>query len=284
MFNLFKHELTSRWMGIIGWGIGLTLFSSMYIGVYPDMADEMASLANLSIYRMMGIDLASFAGYIASIVVQILPIILGVNVVMMATGTLAGEEENGTLELVVAMPLKRWQIVTMKTIALLIVIFLIMVIFGLGSALILNMVIEAVDISIDITPMQLFYALIWTYPLMVAIFGISLFLGAFMPTRRSALIVMFTFYLASYLGNSVSAMVESMEWAANISLFSYVNTTATVFTDGADMTNTGILLAIGVIFFGLALWAFQGRNLTVGQWIWERNQSPSKKMKGESYA
>lgn len=284
MFNLFKHELTSRWMGILGWGIGLTLFSSIYIGVYPDMADEMASLANLSIYRMMGIDLASFAGYIASIVVQILPIILGVNVVMMATGTLAGEEENGTLELVVAMPLKRWQIVTMKTVALLISIFLIMVIFGLGSALILNMVIESVDISIDIEPIQLFYALIWTYPLMVAIFGISLFLGAFMPTRRSALIVMFTFYLASYLGNSVSAMVESMEWAANISLFSYVNTTATVFTDGADMTNTGILLAIGVIFFGLALWAFQGRNLTVGQWIWERNQSPSKKMKGESYA
>jgi len=275
MFNLFKHELSSRWMSIIGWGIGLTLFSSIYIGVYPDMADEMGSLANLSIYRLMGIDLASFAGYIASIVVQILPVILGVNVIMMATGTLAGEEENGTLELVVAMPLKRWQIVTMKTIALLISIFLIMVIFGAGSALILNMVIESAELTIDIEPIQLFYALIWTYPLMVAIFGISLFMGAFMPSRGSALIVLFTLYMASYLGNSVSAMVESLEWARNISLFSYVNTTATVFTDGLNMTDTGILLGIGLFFFGLALWAFQGRNLTVGQWIWERNQSPA---------
>lgn len=277
MFNLFKHEIISRWGMIIGWGIGLTLFSAMYIGVYPQMAEEMSSLANLSIYRLMGIDLASFAGYIASIVVQILPIILGVYVIMMATGTLAGEEENGTLELIVAMPLKRWQIITMKSIAILIVILLIMVIFGTGSAVILSMVIEAVDISIDIEPIQLLSALMWTFPLMVAIYGIALFLAAFMPTRRSALIVMFIFYLASYLGNSVSAMVTSMEWVANISLFSYVNTTATVFTEGLDIVNTSILLAIGVIFFGLALWAFQGRNLTVGQWIWERNQSPASK-------
>jgi|GEM_PF-800575 len=277
MFNLFKHEVVSRWGMILGWGIGLTLFSSMYIGVYPQMAEEMGSLANLSIYRLMGIDLASFAGYIASIVVQILPIILGVYVIMMATGTLAGEEENGTLELIVAMPLKRWQIVTMKTLALLIVTLLIMVIFGIGSAVILYMVIEAVEITIDITPLQLFYALMWAFPLMVAIYGIALFLSTFMPTRRSAMIVMFTFYLASYLGNNISATVESMEWVQNISLFSYVNTTATVFTDGVDMVNISILLAIGVIFFGLAVWTFQGRNLTVGQWIWERNQSPAGK-------
>ncbi len=272
MFNLFKHELFSRWGTIIGWGIGLTLFSSIYIGVYPDMADEMSSLADLSIYRMMGIDLASFAGYIASIVVQILPVILGVYVIMLATGTLTGEEENGTLELVVAMPLKRWQIVTMKTLALLIVIFLIMVIFGAGSAIILNMVISSAGISIDIEPVQLFFALIWTYPLMIAIFGLSLFMGTFMPTRRSALIVLFVLYLASYLTNSLSGVVESTEWMKHVSLFAYVNTTATVFTDGPDMANISILLLIGVLFFGLALWSFQGRNLTVGQWFWQRNQ------------
>ena len=96
MINLFKHELFSRRSAILGWGIGLTLFAALYIGVYPDMADEMAGLADLSVYQAMGIDLASFAGFIASVVVQITPIILGVSVIMMATGTLAGEEESGT--------------------------------------------------------------------------------------------------------------------------------------------------------------------------------------------
>jgi hypothetical protein len=60
-----------------------------------------------------------------------------------------------------------------------------------------------------------------------------------------------------------------------ISLFSYINTTATVFTEGQDLGNVTILLGLGAVFFALALWAFEGRNITVGQWIWERKQSPA---------
>lgn len=275
MFNLFKHELTSRWVSILGWGIGLTLFSALYIGIYPDMADQMSGLADLSVYAAMGIDLASFAGFLASVVVQIMPIILGVNVIMMATGTLAGEEENGTLELVVAMPLERWQIITMKTLALLIAIFLVLLILGAGSALFMSTVLGGVDIAIDVEPIQLFTAILGTYPMLVLLFGMSLFFGAFMPTRRSAMVIMFVFYLASYIGNSAAGLVESLNWLDSISIFSYINTSATVFADGQSIGDVGILLGLGAIFFGLAVWAFQGRNITVGQWIWERNQSPA---------
>ncbi|MEM9952870.1 MAG: ABC transporter permease subunit [Chloroflexota bacterium] len=275
MFNLFRHELTSRWVAILAWGIGLTFFSALYIGVYPDMADEMSSLADLSIYQAMGIDLASFAGYIASVVVQIMPIILGIYVIMLATGTLAGEEENGTLELIVALPLKRWQIITMKTLAILVVIFLIMLLLGAGSAATLNAVINSADVSIDVTPMQLFMALLAVYPMMIALFGMGLFFGAFMPSRRLALVVMYTFYLASYLMSSVAGLVDSLNWLHTFSVFSYVNTTATIFSDGADIADVSILLGIGLVFFGLAVWAFQGRNITVGQWMWERGRIPA---------
>lgn len=275
MFNLFKHELTSRWVSILSWGFGLTLFSAIYIGVYPDMADEMGSLADLSLYQAMGIDLASFAGFIASIVVQILPIILGIYVILLATGTLAGEEENGTLELIVALPLKRWQIIAMKTASLLVVILLIMLILSAGSALVLQSVISSAELTIDVTPIQLFWALLGTYPMMIALFGMSLFLASFMPSRRLALVGMFSFYLASYLINSIAGLVESLAWLEALSIFAYINTTATVFTAGVDPFNLLVLLAIGAFFFALALWSFQGRNITVGQWIWERNHIPS---------
>ncbi len=275
MFNLFKHELFSRWVGIIGWGLGLTAFASMYITIYPSMASEMAALADIEIYQAMGIDIATFAGYIASIVVQILPIILGVYVIMMSTNTLAGEEDNGTLEMVVAMPLPRWQIVVMKSAALLIAIFLIMLILGVGSALVLSSVAASTDIVIDVEPTQLVIALLGAYPMMVALFGMGLFFGAFMPSRRLALVVMFAFYIASYVANSASAMVESLNWMETISLFSYVDTSAAVFTDGLDIANMSILIAVGLVFIGLAIWSFQGRNITVGQWMWQRGQSPA---------
>ena len=59
MLNLFKHELQSRWGAVLGWGIALALYGIMYMLILPEMGDQMAVLADLSIYQAMGIDLAS---------------------------------------------------------------------------------------------------------------------------------------------------------------------------------------------------------------------------------
>lgn len=273
MINLFKHELFSRWMAILGWGIGLSLWGSMYIGIFPEMADEMASLSDLSIYQAMGFDLGSFAGYIAGVVVQFMPLILGIYVIMSSTGTLAGEEDNGTLELVVAMPLPRWQIVAMKTAALSIVILIIMVILGAGSAFTLSIISQTTEV--DVTPLQLFSALLGTFPMMLAFFSIGLFLGTVMPSRRLAVAVMVFVYLGSYVANSVANLVESMAFLEAISLFSYVDTTAGVFTNGMDVGNTLVLLLVSAVFFGLAILSFQRRNVTVGEWTWLRGGIPA---------
>lgn len=273
MFNLFKHELGSRWVSILGWGIGLSLWASMYIGIFPEMADEMASLADLSIYRALGFDLGSFAGYIAGVVVQFMPLILGIYVITASTGTLAGEEDNGTLELIVAMPLPRWQIIVTKALALSIVLFLIITILGIGSAFTLSIISQSTEI--DVSPMQLFIALLGVYPMLLAFFSIGLFLGAFMPSRRSAVAVMILVYLGSYVANSVANLVDSMQFLERISLFSYINIDASVFENGLDAGNMLFLFAVSFVFFGLAIWSFEGRNITVGQWIWQRGQSPA---------
>lgn len=272
MLNLFKYELFSRWRTVLIAGIGLAAFAAIYIFIWPSVGDQFESLADIVLYQLMGVDLGSFAGFIASVVVQILPIILGVFVIFMATGTLAGEEENGTLELVVAAPLPRWQVVTMKTTALLVVILLIMIIFGAGSALELAIVSGLPDVEVDVEPMQLFVAMLGAYPLMVAIFGISLFFGAFMPSRRSAVAVMIMIYLASYVANSIGVILESLAWLKSFSLFGYLNATASVFTDGVSLGDVAVLLAVGAVFIVLTVWLFQGRNITVGQWPWQRKQ------------
>lgn len=276
MFNLYKHEILSRWRMIFIWGILLTLWASIYISVFPEVGEQFTEFADMEIMLAFNMDMATMEGFISSVVVQIMPLILGFYVITLATNTLGGEEENGTLELVVAMPLKRWQIVTMKTLALLTFIFLILLVFSAGCALVLNLVIASnPDMVINITEMQLFIALLASYPLMVALFGISLFLSAFMPSRRSAVAVMIAFYLGSYVANSAGGMVTSLEWLETLSLFNYLNTSASVFTDGPSSSDVLILLAIGILFFGLALWSFEGRNITVGQWIWQRGQSPA---------
>jgi ABC-2 type transport system permease protein len=242
----------------------------MYIAFFPEIGDQMAELSDLSIYQAMGIDMASFSGYVASVVVQYIPLILGIYAIITSTQTLGGEEDTGTLELILAMPLHRWQIVTMKAIALAIVSFLIVVIAGLGDAFMLNAISDAQ--GVNITPLELFMASLNAWPITMAFMMIGLFLGAYLPSRRTAALVLTLIFVSSYFGQILAGMAESVESLKALSLFNYFDTSAAIFTEGVEIGDIGVLLSIAAIFFVLALVSFQRRNVTVGAWPWQRAQ------------
>ena len=46
MFRLLWQELRIRRNAIIGWGLGLCFFPIVYLSIYPQVAEEMAGLAD----------------------------------------------------------------------------------------------------------------------------------------------------------------------------------------------------------------------------------------------
>ena len=270
MFNLMLHEIKSRWIAILAWGVGLFLFGTLYITIYPEVAAEMQSLADLEIYKVMGMSLGTFEGFIASVVLVFVPILLGVYCIISSTAALAGDEDRGTLEGIVAMPLHRWQILTAKTLAIIIVAVLIMVLAGIGNAAVLAAVSRTTEINV--TPLELFAALITSLPLALAFITMGFFLGALLPNRRIAVFVMTIYFIAAYFGKNVGEMVESLEGIKYVSLFYYYNTSASVFTDGIKLSDSLVLLAVAVVFFGLTILCFNKRNITVGAWPWQRGR------------
>lgn len=273
MLSLFRYELFSRWRAVLGWGIGLAAFASMYVGVYPEMEEELAGLAGLSIYRALGMDVGSFAGFVASAVIQIMPLILGVYVIMASTAILGGEEDDGTLELLVTMPMHRWQVVTAKAAALGVVLLLILVVLGAGTAFTLSLVARVADVNV--TPMQLFTGLLSAWPMALAFSMLGLLLGATLPNRRMAVTVMSFIYIGSYVIQSITRIVDSLDFLAPLSLFTYLNTSASIFEQGVNLADVAVLLLVAAVFFGLTLLSFQRRNLTVGQWSWQRGRVPA---------
>jgi ABC-2 type transport system permease protein len=268
MFSLFRHELSSRRISLLGWGIGLGLLSAMYISVYPAFAEQMGDLGDLIIYQLMNIDLGSFAGYIASVALQFMPLLLGVYMLLAGADTIAGEDDNGTLEMMVAMPLSRWKIVTVKAISLAVFSLLALLMIGAISAVTLGIVLQTT--SADATPAQLFVAFIAAWPLMLAVMTMSLFMGAFLPNRKIAIAVMVAVYLVSFLLESIGSIVTSLESLKVLSVFNYLDSSVTIFTEGPQITDIAVLLVLALIFFLLAVWSFQSRNVTVGQWPWRR--------------
>lgn len=272
MLNLLKHEIKVRWVATLGWGIALALFGTTYITIFPQVQEQIRSIADWEVYQAMGFDMGTFEGFLGSTVVLFIPLVLAIYVITNSTHSLAGEEGEGTLELLLAMPLERWQIVSAKALVLGLSIFLILAIVGAWNSWVLNEMKGVV--TVDITSRQLFVAVINAWPLTLLVAMIGLFLGAWLPTRRAASVALTVFYLASYFMNNFASHLKSLAALRPFSVFSYFDTSARVFQEGVQAQDVLVLLGLALAFFGLALFSFQRRNVTVGAWPWQRADLP----------
>jgi ABC-2 type transport system permease protein len=272
MLNLLKHEIKVRWAATLGWGITLALFGTTYITIFPQVEQQIKSIANWEIYQAMGFDMGTFEGFLGSTVVLFIPLVLAIYVIINSTRTLAGEEDDGTLELLLAMPLQRWQIVSAKALAMGLSTFSILAIVGAWNGWVLNMMKRVVEV--DITSRQLFVAVVNAWPLILTVAMIGLFLGAYLPTQRAASITLTVFFLASYFTENFASHLESLSALRPYSIFSYFDTSAQVFREGVQAKDVLILLGLAATFFGLALFSFQRRSVTVEAWPWQRTAIP----------
>lgn len=277
MLKLLLHELRIRRGAILGWGIGMSIFAGYIVILYPDFAEPMAAmnLEDIALYQIFGdfTEFASFTGFVSAEVLIFLPILLAIYAIVNGTGTLAGEEDNGTLEPIMALPLPRWQLVLSKAIALSLALVLILLIVGLAMAISMNSLPEDIDTG-GVGPGDMIVTALAILPLVLFFAMLSLFLGAIMPNRRMASITATVFLVASYFGNNLASMVGWLERIQPLFPFYYFDS-ANLLKEGPNTQDTLILLAGGVVGLILALVFFQLRNVTVGAWPWQRAQIPS---------
>jgi ABC-2 type transport system permease protein len=268
MLRLLLQELRFRRNGIIGWGLGLCFFPIVYLGIYPQVAEEMQNLADLEIYQAMGVNLGTLEDWIASILLLFVPLLIAVYAIINGTGTLAGEEEDGRLEMIVTLPLPRWKIVTAKAIALSVATFAVLLIVATVSGLVF-LAIES-QLDGDLVAMELITALLATWPLTFAVGMISLFLAAFCSRRRIAALVAAVILIVSYFGSNLAGTTTVLEPFEPLFLLTYLDSTAAGVTQGQPIADVLVLLAVGLVAFALALVFFRRRKLTVGTWPWQR--------------
>lgn len=276
MLSLFLFELKVRVSSIIGWGLGLSAFAFIYLPFYPSAYDQFQQIdfESIALYQAMGnFDMASFEGYFASTVLQFFAVIFAIYAVVNGTATLAGEEDAGTLELLAAMPLSRVQLVLSKALAMIASAAFILVISG--AFVMAGVAMVAAQVDINITPTDAIPAVWNSAPITICFMMISLFLGAWLPNRRIAATVGTVVIIFSYFGSNLSGMIESIEPLGPYLPFYYYKATADIFTSGVVWEDVWTLLATAAVFLGLAILAFQRRNLTTGAWFWTRPKPTS---------
>ncbi len=270
MLKLLWQELKFRRGAMLGWSIGLCFFPIVYIGIYPSVATEMGNLADLEIYKMLGMNLGTFSGWIASILIAFMPLVACIYAIINGTGTLAAEEEDGRLEMLATLPLPRWQIVIVKALALMI------------SSLVMFLVVAAVSVQVfyaianqvetDIVALDLFRAILFALPMVFTVGMLSLFFAAFAASRRAASTLSAVVLIVSYFGNNLAQSTEVLEPFTPFFLHTYLNASPEAVTAGQQAGDTLTLLVTGLVALALAVFFFEHRNLTVGVWPWQRAQ------------
>jgi ABC-2 type transport system permease protein len=270
MVRLFWQELKFRRNAIIGWGLGLCFFPLVYIAIYPSIAEEMAGLADLEIYRAMGMNLGTFPDWVGSILVVFMPLIAAIYGIINGTGTLAGEEEDGRLEMIVTLPLPRWQIATAKALALTVSSVIMFIIVAATSAIVFLSIESQIDT--ELTAAHLFTAVMSAWPLMFAVGMLSMFLAAFAPSRRIAGTIAAAILAVSYFGNNLAGSTAVLEAIEPLFLFTYLDPSGEAVFNGQRAGDLLILMGVGLVSFALTLFFFERRNLTVAAWPWQRAQ------------
>lgn len=253
--TLWDHGRTWLW-----WGIGLLAMVLVYVAPF-DQYREQGILdvdVDIGLYRALGIqDLASPEGYLDATVFGLLgPLLVIMAAVVAGARSIAGDEEAGTLDLLLAHPVSRTRLVVERFAALIVA----MVWLGLvvwGSSL---LAVGAADMGIAAERLA---AAVVALTLLGLVFGtLSLALGALTGRRALVLGITAAVAVAAYLADNLALQFEALEPARFASPFHYAFGADPLRT-GFDLGDLGVLAGLSLLLVAVALWGFNRRDVAV---------------------
>src|SRR5262245_10048010 len=259
--------LKSLWdirRSFVWWSLGLIGFVALIVSVYPTIRDNpnLSQLAQdypeaLQAFIAFGgvVDYSSAAGYLGIELFSLMvPLLLLVAAIGTGAGSIAGEEERGTLELLLANPVSRTKVVLEKMIALLVEIT------GLGVVLWLALWIGALLADMDISAAHLAAATLSAVLLALAYGAIAVLLGAATGKRTLAIGLTAAGAVAAYLVNGLAPLVDGLDVPQKLSPF-YHYAVGDPLRNGVSLTHMAPLVGIAVVATALAPWFFSRRDV-----------------------
>jgi ABC-2 type transport system permease protein len=261
--TVFVQHLRDNRRGFIGWAVAITAVAAMYSAFWPvfghnaDLTSAIDAFPQAMKDAFHMTDYASAAGYFGSTVFGLLvPILVAVFAIAAGVRAIAGDEEAGTLELVMAHPVTRGRLALSRWAAT------VAAMVGVGVLLLAVILLIRVPAKFTELPVGNIAATV----LMLTLFGIcfaSIAFGIGAYTGRKTISLGAAAYLAvvTYLCSSFLPQIRGLGWVKDVSPFAW-------YLDGEPLRNgihwgyCGLLVAVAVYFAALGTWQFRRRDLT----------------------
>ena len=263
MIALFLKTWRDHWKALTAWTLTLCLMVSIQLSIYPSVAKNKSALEGFlnaypdaikKIFRMQ--DYTSGPGFLSTeLYSMMIPLILiAVGATWGASAT-AEEEDEGTADVLLTLPITRNQILISKITAALSVIIL-LAFFAMANILILR---STVDMKIDLG--KLIAGTLSSIALGIFFTGVAFLVGAFSRRKGIAIGVVTGLALIAFLIYSLSALVDSFDSVMPYNPMQWGLGGNPLF-EGIDETGIAKLVGMGILLFVLAGWKFNEKDIS----------------------
>jgi ABC-2 type transport system permease protein len=256
-------QLRDKRRSYLSWTVAITAVAVLYAALWPVFGHTsgLASLVNSLPQAMKDAfhmaDYSTATGYFSSTVFGLLvPILMAVFAIGAGTQVVAGDEEAGTLDLVLAHPVGRARLVLARFGAVVAAIA--------GAGVLLLVVMLAIRVPAKFS--ELSVANLAAVCLQLTLFGIcfaaiAFGTGAYTGRRVVTLAVAAYVAVVSYIASSFLPQISVLGWTRNVTPFGwYLN--GEPLRNGIQWGNCALLLGLGAIFAAVGVWQFNRRDLT----------------------
>lgn len=264
--NVFLKTLRDLRRGLVWWIVGTGLYAAFMMAFWPTISAAAVDLeviidmwpeALRAAFIGQVTDLTSPAGFLMGyLFAMIVPLVFVAYAVGVGSSAIAGEEERGTLDLLLANPVSRGAVLLHKFAALVVGTTV------LGLAHYLVLAVGALAVSMDISLVRLAEMHVSVVLLAVAFGALALALGAGRGSRGLATGASWALLLGGYLLNSMATVVDGLEPYRVLSPF-YYYVGADPLEHGLDPAHVAVLLGAAAVLVVLAVLGFRRRDLSV---------------------
>ncbi|MEX0751104.1 MAG: ABC transporter permease subunit [Dehalococcoidia bacterium] len=258
--SLFVKTLRDQRWQVLGYGATLFAMAALIVRIWPSYRTSLEVIdLPPAIEAFLGTDLwiGTAPGFISAEYFSWIPILLIAFAVVQGTGAVAGEESSGTIDILLAQPLPRSEMLAVKAAATVLGATAIAMMGFLGFAV----TVPVTDIAVSVG--ETFVASANLLPITLVFYALSLWLGAVAPSRSIAAGIAIGLVTLAYFSNTIAAGVDALDWMRYASPFYYYGA-GLPLVDGINWLHAGSLLGVAAGFFVLTLRTFAARDVTIG--------------------
>jgi ABC-2 type transport system permease protein len=263
--NVFLKALRDQRRSLLFWGIGLVAMAVIMALFYPTISN-MSSISQYlnelpeGMKEMFGggmLDYTSPVGYFSTELYSfMLPLLLLVFGIGFGAAAIAGEEEKGTLDFLLANPVPRWRVVIEKFGVMVVCMVLLSFIFWASLA------ISVAVIDIKISLLKIAEATIGSLMLALVFASLSFLIGCLKGNRGISLGISSGLAVLTYILNTLGSMVNGLKDYRFLSPFYHYMEPDTL-KNGLSPVHILVLLGLVIIFFAISIPVFTRRDIAI---------------------